>query len=101
MDPANPNGRIRRSQIVIPIKMCFLIDGLDEFDGDHEEMGMLFQQISISKNVKVCLSSRPWVVFEQLFNTSPMLRLHLLTYDDIERYVGDKLCVKYCISAAR
>jgi hypothetical protein len=76
----------------IPLKLCFLIDGLDEFDGDHEQMGKLFQEITASnKNIKACLSSRPWVVFEYLFDSSPMLRLQNLTYRDIEHYVNDKL----------
>ncbi|KAE9364418.1 hypothetical protein N431DRAFT_421379 [Stipitochalara longipes BDJ] len=76
----------------IPLKLCFLIDGLDEFDGDHEQMGKLFQEITASnKNVKACLSSRPWVVFEYLFGSSPMLRLQNLTYRDIEHYVNNKL----------
>jgi hypothetical protein len=76
----------------IPLKLCFLIDGLDEFDGDHEQMGKLFQEITASdKNIKAYLSSRPWVVFEYLFDSSPMLRLQNLTYRDIEHYFSDKL----------
>lgn len=43
----------------VPVKICFLVDGLDEFDGDHEEIEKLFNEISSSQNVKVCLSSRP------------------------------------------
>ncbi|KAH8802965.1 hypothetical protein F5884DRAFT_684142 [Xylogone sp. PMI_703] len=75
----------------IPLKICFLIDGLDEFDGDHEEIAGLFQEISRFENIKVCLSSRPWVIFQYLFEGSPNLRLQNLTYPDIERYVQDKL----------
>lgn len=75
----------------VPLKICFLIDGLDEFDGDHEEIAGLFQEISRFENIKVCLSSRPWVVFQYLFEGSPNLRLQNLTYPDIERYVHDKL----------
>lgn len=83
--------RVIIHQKSVPAKICFLVDGLDEFDGDHEEMGRLFNEISSSKNVKVCLSSRPLVVFEDLFSTCPMLRLQNLTYRDIDRYVRDKL----------
>jgi len=75
----------------IPIKLFFLIDGLDEFEGDHEELARLFQDISSHQNVKVCLSSRPWVVFEHIFDGCPSLRLQHLTYPDIEHYVQDKL----------
>jgi hypothetical protein len=41
--------------------------------------------------VKVCLSSRPLVVFEDLFSDCPKLQLQNLTYRDIEQYVCDKL----------
>jgi len=75
----------------VSLKICFLIDGLDEFDGDHEEIARLFQEISSFADIKVCLSSRPWVVFERLFENCPSLRLQYLTYRDIERYVQDNL----------
>jgi hypothetical protein len=44
-----------------------MINGLDEFDGDHEELANLFKEITNYPNVKVCLLSRPWVVFEDIF----------------------------------
>jgi hypothetical protein len=46
-------------QTSIPFKVCLLIDGLDEFEGDHEELAWLVKEITKSHNVKVCLSSRP------------------------------------------
>jgi hypothetical protein len=82
---------ILKNQTSIPIKICFLVDGLDEFDGDHEEIALLFKKLTSSSNLKICFSSRPWVVFEQMFSKSPKLRLQNLTYRDIERYTSDKL----------
>lgn len=78
-------------QTVIPLKICFVIDGLDEFDGNHEELANLFKDITKSTYVKVCLSSRPWVVFEDMFRQCPNLRLQNLTYRDIELYVMGEL----------
>ncbi|KAG4418327.1 hypothetical protein IFR04_008536 [Cadophora malorum] len=78
-------------QKVVPLKICFLVDGLDEFDGDHEEIVDLFQEISRFENIKVCLSSRPLVVFQRLLEGYPGLRLQNLTYPDIQRYIQDKL----------
>lgn len=78
--------RLLVNQEIVPIKLCLFIDGLDEFDGDHEEMSELFKNIT-SANVKVCLSSRPWVVFEECFRGLPSLRLQDLTRPDIEIYV--------------
>jgi hypothetical protein len=76
-------------QTAIPLKICFLIDGLDEFNGDHEEIVELFKNITYRNNIKVCLSSRPWVVFEDSFWDCPTLRLQHLTRPDIEQFVTD------------
>ncbi|CZR64409.1 uncharacterized protein PAC_14307 [Phialocephala subalpina] len=83
-------------QTIVPLKLCLLIDGLDEFEGgyegDHEELAELFNRISQTNatNVKICVSSRPWVVFKDAFKDFPTLKLEDLTYRDIELYVRDK-----------
>jgi len=74
----------------IPFKLCLLIDGLDEFDGDHEELATLFKLVAQSSNLKICLSSRPWQVFQDSFCSFPNLRLQDLTYPDIYKYVKGK-----------
>jgi len=85
--------RVLSNQAVLPLKSCFIIDGLDEFDdddSDHEELGNLLKDITGSKHIKICLSSRPLIVFEDLFGACPHLKLQYLTFRDIERYVHDK-----------
>jgi hypothetical protein len=77
-------------QEMVPLNLCFFIDGLDEFEGDHEDMAELFKDIT-SPTVKVCLSSRPWIVFEMSFQSCPGLRLQDLTRSDIELYVQEIL----------
>jgi NACHT domain len=67
-----------------------LIDGLDEYQGDPADTVELLQSI-VSPNVKICVSSRPWQVFEVAFRKTPKLRLQDLTFGDIKRYVDDKL----------
>ncbi|KAJ3538693.1 hypothetical protein NM208_g5796 [Fusarium decemcellulare] len=77
------------------LKVCrdrrffFLIDGLDEFSGDH---GMLTDLIlnleSSAPNVKSCVASRPWVNFEDAFRSKPHLMLQDLTKRDIRRYIS-------------
>jgi hypothetical protein len=74
----------------VPLKLCFLVDGLDEFDGDHEEMAALFKEVTDNPDVKICLSSRPWVVFQKMYRSCPSLRLQDLTFPDIKYYVSDK-----------
>jgi hypothetical protein len=72
-------------------KFCFFIDGLDEFQGDYSRMGTLLNDLASSTNVKICVSSRPWPVFEAIFKDISHLRLQDLTYDDIESYVTREL----------
>jgi hypothetical protein len=83
-------------QTIIPLKTCLFIDGLDEFEGDLEaveELASSLKEItsSVSFNVKVCVSSRPWMSFEDIFASGPCLRLHTLTASDIEFFVAGKL----------
>lgn len=73
------------------LKICLFIDGLDEYEGDHEDIANLFQRIMTSPSVKACLSSRPLVAFERSFLVCPRLRLQDLTYNDISLYVREKL----------
>src|SRR5450756_2194007 len=54
-------------------------------------MAKLFQDIAKSESIKACLSSRPWVIFEDVFSDCPKLRLQNLTYHDIETYVNDRV----------
>lgn len=51
----------------------------------------MFKDITNSPHIEACLSSRPWVVFEDMFRHYPYLRLQNLTYRDIELYVMGKL----------
>jgi hypothetical protein len=75
----------------ISLKVVLFIDGLDEYSGDHLEMIQLFQSISALPNIKVCVSSRPLLVFEDAFSDTSSLKLQDLTRSDIETYINDKL----------
>jgi hypothetical protein len=68
----------------------FFIDGLDEFAGDLGSLISLLKDITRSPNVKICVASRPWVVFQSAFNRNPSLMLQDLTRPDIELYVKTK-----------
>jgi hypothetical protein len=67
-----------------------LIDGLDEYRGDPKDTLTHLRRI-VSPKVKICLSSRPWQVFEEAFKNVPKLRLQDLAFDDIKKYVNDGL----------
>ncbi|KAH7072170.1 hypothetical protein BKA63DRAFT_474270 [Paraphoma chrysanthemicola] len=70
-------------------RLFMFIDGLDEFGGDHSHL-VAFVQGLLSPDVKVCVSSRPWPVFEDAFQHQPRLRLENLTYNDIKYYVTSR-----------
>jgi hypothetical protein len=77
------------------IRICLFIDGLDEYEGDrdgtYEDIVSFFVRLVDSPTIKICLSSRPWLVFEDAFRRSPSLKLQDLTFNDITRYVNDKI----------
>lgn len=79
------------SQNEIPLKLCLFVDGLDEYEGDETEIAELFAQFSTTNRVKCCVSSRPHKPFLDAFCNVPRMRLQDLTYQDIQRYVSDKL----------
>ena len=78
---------------MLPCRFCCFIDGLDEYYGDHRELIDLIQNFTRSEDIKFCLSSRPWNIFEVAFGNDicPQLRLEDLTKEDIRRFVRDKL----------
>ncbi|OAA59258.1 hypothetical protein ISF_06193 [Cordyceps fumosorosea ARSEF 2679] len=73
-------------------KLCFFIDGLDEYGAEHPELVGLLNRWAALPGVKFCLSSRPLRVFEEAFSGLPTLRLQDLTHGDLSHYVRDRLC---------
>jgi hypothetical protein len=73
-------------------KFCFFIDGLDEYEGHSPDIINLLDIMSKSPFIKICVSSRPWNVFEDAYGSSTRkLYLENLTCGDIELYVRSKL----------
>lgn len=75
---------------------CFFVDGLDEYSGDAGQQGQFADQIlklSESPAVKICVASRPWLPFGNVFGQCKqrMLTLESLTRKDMEIYVRDLL----------
>ena len=78
----------------LPSKFCFFIDGLDEFEGDFLNLSAALQDMCLCTDIKLCVSSRPWNVFEDSFGQDPARKLyvHELTRYDIQRYTESRLC---------
>ncbi|KAK2749358.1 hypothetical protein CKAH01_18028 [Colletotrichum kahawae] len=82
-------------------KLCLFVDGLDEFNGEHDLLIRLFRMAISFPNVKACLSSRPWPIFEEAFEQEPSLRLEDITYPDIIKYITDHLTANTGYAALR
>ena len=75
------------------VQVLFFVDGLDEFesaDDTHQTLMEIFARLTCTPNVKIFASSRPWNVFKDSFIDSPQLRLHDLTWSDVNLYVRAK-----------
>lgn len=71
-------------------KVCIFIDGLDEFEGEDDDLKGLITWVKIlvkTLPVKLCVSSRPWRVFEDALQDRPQLRMEDFNFRDIQQYV--------------
>ena len=74
------------------LKLCFFRDGLDQQEGEPEDIAQYFKNLSLrSVHAKFCPLSRPWTAIHGIYKNSPGLKLQDLTYDDIKLYVSDRL----------
>ena len=87
--PANP---------LIKFRICFFIDGLDEYDdsGLNESHGALLNRLKDwvagpDKNVKLCVSSRVQAPFTDRLPETQRMTLHHLTHGDIRLLVSQRL----------
>jgi hypothetical protein len=78
-------------------RFCFFIDGLDEYAdegaGEHHELVEYLDLLAQSDQVKLCVSSRPWIVFKDRYEgrTDLTFVLQDLTSRDVQRYVEGML----------
>lgn len=76
----------------LPARLCLLIDGLDEYDSDHSKIIQVIKTLAKSPHIKLCVSSRPWTVFVDAFDSSDSkFYLQDLTRNDIRLYIKDIL----------
>ncbi|USP82832.1 hypothetical protein yc1106_10106 [Curvularia clavata] len=85
--------RLIQQQATIPAKFCLFVDGLDEYEGNHADFAEILQGLANSGDFKICVSSRPWNIFQEIFGQNYGNRLFLeeLTRPDIEIFVRDTL----------
>lgn len=68
-------------------KFLLMIDGLDELDDDPTNALTVLISASNRENVKVCISSRPSVIYQATFKDWPSLQLDKWTNRGILQYV--------------
>jgi hypothetical protein len=68
-------------------KLALFVDGLDEFEGNHQNLIEFLKCLHARNRIKICVSSRPWTVFEDEFDCTPSLRMEHLTQNDIATFV--------------
>ena len=85
----------RRTLAADKRKICFFIDGLDEYEGDSIRTAALADYLgelaNLSPNVKLVVSSRPVHELQVHIKAWPHLMLQDLTSGDISTFVEDKL----------
>jgi hypothetical protein len=66
------------------------VDGLDEYGTNNTERQTLidlFKRLGTCQNIKICLSSRPWNIFQDAFRQTPSLTMERMSHHDIRQYV--------------
>ena len=73
------------------VYLCFLLDGLDEFDGPYRELVDLIFEMKDSKNVKFCVSSRREAGLANRLCQFDHLSMEDLNFEAIRTYARDTL----------
>ena len=83
-----------RDQGYLAANFTFFIDGLDEYEGDYNELINVIQELAEHPNMNICASSRPYYAFKDAFGQASERQLTLKDYteNDIREYV--ELCFR-------
>lgn len=82
-----------QTDFLISHRLVFFIDGLDEYDGDHDAKlkTILNWTKEHNNNIKLCVSSREWEIFTQRLADCPRIKLQEITRRDMHTYVNEEL----------
>ena len=75
------------------VRFCIFIDGMDEYGGEILDLLRVIKDLTTSGSIKICVSSRPWTVFENFFglNGGKRILLQDLNGTDIWRFAYEEL----------
>ncbi|KAL3298814.1 P-loop containing nucleoside triphosphate hydrolase [Colletotrichum asianum] len=82
-----------QTDFLLSHRLVFFIDGLDEYDGDHDKMlkTILKWTKEHRSDIKLCVSSREWEIFAQRLADCPRIKLQEITRRDMQTYVNEEL----------
>ena len=82
-----------KGESVDSARICFFIDGMDEYEGEILDLLHLFKDLTASGSIKFCVSSRPWNVFRNFFRNDGGKKIILqdLNRPDIWRFAYEQL----------
>lgn len=73
-------------------RFCIFIDGLDEYDGEEDDVIHTIKKIASCPNIKICVSSRPWNAFlDEFGDSSYHFAMQDFTESDINEYISQEL----------
>ncbi|KAK5087257.1 hypothetical protein LTR70_007374 [Exophiala xenobiotica] len=77
------------------LRVCFLIDALDEHDGQHDRMAKFLHELANTSStfvrMKICVASRPHNDLKDLFDGDLTLKIQDWTKEDIHLLVTGRL----------
>ncbi|KAM0342424.1 hypothetical protein ACHAPU_009611 [Fusarium lateritium] len=79
--------------------LFFMIDGLDEYEGQDRDAVRFITHLGRYTNVKILVSSRPNPAFVTAFSNRPRLNLQDLTRNDITSYIKNSITSHPCLIA--
>ncbi|CAF9928515.1 MAG: hypothetical protein GOMPHAMPRED_005152 [Gomphillus americanus] len=93
--------RMFLGEAVKTMSVVFFVDGLDEFDGKHDQIITIFNDLVRDSGgfLKLCISSRSWPVFEHAYKTKPQFKLQDFTLPDITQFVSKTLSREHNLRA--
>lgn len=83
---------LKLPQSSLSVRFCFFIDGLDEYNGDEEDLINVLSFFGDTPNIKLCVSSRPRPFLDKIYqHRRQTLVIHDFTKEDMRTHIRQGL----------